>query len=159
MQSILLTGYCDRLSVKPGDNLRFMVSAEGTTSAAAHLVRIIHGDENPLGPGFVEQEIEASCNGPLQVTRQDSQTGSFVEIPDPDAQLLPGGSFTVYAYVWPTLPGTGPQGILTQWSAAEHTGFGLGINAQGCLAFWLGDGTHSAEIATATPLVASHSSI
>lgn len=154
MQSILLTGYCDRLSVKPGDNLRFMVSAEGTTSAAAHLVRIIHGDENPLGPGFIEQEIEASCNGPLQVTRQDSQTGSFVEIPDPDAQLLPGGSFTVYAYVWPTLPGTGQQGILTQWSAAEHTGFGLGINAQGCLAFWLGDGTHSAEIAAATPLVA-----
>lgn len=154
MEAIALTGYCDRLSVQPEDTVRFMVSAEGTTSATAHLVRLIHGDENPLGPGFIEQEIEASCNGPLPVTRQDSQTGSFVEIPDPDALLLPSGSFTLYAYVWPTLPGTGQQGILTQWSAAEHTGFGLGINAQGCLALWLGDGTHSAEIAAATPLVA-----
>ena len=154
MNKPLLTGYVDRLSVKPGDTLRFMISAEGTDHADARLVRLIHGDENPAGPGFIEQEIEARCNGPLRVMRQYTQVGSFVEIPDAAGALLPGGSFTVHAFIHPTLPGKGAQGLVTQWSAAEQRGFALVMNAAGRLALWLGDGTHMAEVAGDTPLVA-----
>lgn len=154
MTKPMLTGYCDRITAKPGDTLRFMLSAEGTTSAMAQLVRIIHGDENPAGPGFIEEEIEASCNGPLTLAKQYTQTGSFIEIPDPEGRALPAGSFTVHAFIWPTLPGKGRQAILTQWSAPEQLGFGLGLTDDGRLACWLGDGQQTREVAGSRPLAA-----
>lgn len=154
MTKPMLTGYCDHLSAKPGDTLRFMLSAEGTTSADAHLVRLIHGDENPLGPGFIEEAISASCNGPVQLARQYTQVGSFVEIPDPDGLALGGGSFTLHALIWPTLPGKGTQGILTQWSASEQLGFALVVNGEGRLALLLGDGTRQVAVAGDKPLLA-----
>ncbi len=46
----VLMGYADRFSVQAGDTLRFMVSCE-TSSFDARLVRLIHGDNNPAGPG------------------------------------------------------------------------------------------------------------
>ena len=57
MAEITLTGYCDRFSVKPGEEIKFMVSAEGTERAEAQLVQLIHGDETPGGPGFLEKEV------------------------------------------------------------------------------------------------------
>ena len=46
-----LLGYSDRLSVAPGQTIRFMVSCDHPTYES-DLVRLIHGDENPDGPGF-----------------------------------------------------------------------------------------------------------
>jgi N,N-dimethylformamidase len=46
-----IVGYSDRLSVAPGDVIRFMVSSKKPTYEAA-IVRLIYGDENPQGPGF-----------------------------------------------------------------------------------------------------------
>ena len=57
MATIRLTGYCDPLSVRPGDTLRCMISADGTEQADMHVVRLMHGDEHPEGPGFVEREV------------------------------------------------------------------------------------------------------
>lgn len=53
MAEITLTGYCDRFSVKPGQEINFMASAEGTDRADVQLVQLIHGDETRGGPGFV----------------------------------------------------------------------------------------------------------
>lgn len=154
MTSKSLAGYTDRISVKAGETLRFKVSAEGMTEADVHIVRLIHGDENPEGPGFLEQEVAASCNGRIAVSKQRTQAGSYIEVPDPQQQLLPGGSFTVHAFIWPTTPAKRRQGIVSQWSAATRRGFALGINEDGALALWVGDGNVSAEVATATPLQA-----
>jgi len=154
MNKPLITGYCDRLSVKPGDTLRFMLSAEGTTGAEAQLVRLIHGDENPIGPGFLEEEIAASCNGPVTLAQQYSQMGSFIEIPDPEGRALPEGSFTLHALICPTLPGKGRQAILTQSLSLEATGFALLINEQGYLTLWLGDGERTAEVTADKRLMA-----
>ena len=44
---IKILGYCDRLSVAPGDTIRFMVSSEEGQPYRARIVRIIHGDANP----------------------------------------------------------------------------------------------------------------
>lgn len=152
MTTPLITGYVDRISVRPGDTLRFMVSAEGVSEADVTIVLLIHGDENPIGPGFIEREILRPLPGPLPLSRQYTQTGSYVEIPDPDGRVLPDGSFTLYAFICPTLPNKGRQGILTQWSSAEKRGFALGLNDAGRVALWIGDGDRVAEVAADRPL-------
>jgi N,N-dimethylformamidase len=43
-----ILGYCDKLSVAPGETVRFMVSCEAERYRA-EIVRIVHGDANP-GP-------------------------------------------------------------------------------------------------------------
>lgn len=149
-----VTGYCEKLTLKAGESQRFMLSGEGVRKARLQIVRLIHGDENPAGPGFIEHEIAASCNGEVKVEHQFTQTGSFIEVQDPAGKLTLQHGFTVYAFIWPTTPRKGRQGILTQWSNANRQGFALGINAHGRLALWLGDGKEETEVAAACPLVA-----
>ncbi|MFO1349640.1 MAG: DUF6605 domain-containing protein [Gammaproteobacteria bacterium] len=140
MAKITLAGYCDKLSVKPGERLRFMLSAEGADSATVQIVRLVHGDENPNGPGFIEREVEAPVNGVHGVQKQYTQVGNFVSIADPDHRLTLSGSFTLWAFIWPTTPDKGRQGILTRWSIDADRGYALGINDRGELEFWVGDG-------------------
>ncbi|MGI9335288.1 MAG: N,N-dimethylformamidase beta subunit family domain-containing protein [Gammaproteobacteria bacterium] len=141
MAKVRLTGYCDRFGVKPGERLQFMVSAEGAGQAAdVQIVRLIHGDENPQGPGFIEQEVEAPVNGRHATTKQYTQMGSFVTVDDHQAHLALGGSFTLWAFIWPTTPRLRRQGLLTRWSIADDRGYALGINERGELEFWVGDG-------------------
>ncbi|MBI4695786.1 MAG: LamG domain-containing protein [Gammaproteobacteria bacterium] len=149
-----LYGYCDKLSVKPGDGVQFMVGGDDVTEADVQIVRLIHGDENPEGPGFLEKEIDASCNGRIKVTKQYTQMGSYVEVADPGQRLAPAGSFTIHAFIWPTTPGKGRQGLLGQWSAASGKGYALGIGTGGRLAFWMGDGTNRVEVTADKPLLA-----
>lgn len=46
--------------------LNFYINAEYNDSYEVQLVRLIHGDTNPEGPGYKEAEIDASCNGTYQ---------------------------------------------------------------------------------------------
>ncbi|MBT6349602.1 MAG: LamG domain-containing protein, partial [Proteobacteria bacterium] len=140
MAEITLTGYCDRFSVKPGEEINFMVSAEGTKRAEAQLVQLIHGDETPGGPGFLEKEVPGPIDGAQTVFQQFTQAGSFARVVDPECHLAVEGSFTLWAYVWPTTPEKGRQGILTRWSVMTNRGYALGINETGSLEFWVGDG-------------------
>lgn len=148
-----ITGYCDSLSVRPGETLQFMVSAEGVSSAQVQLVRVLHGDVAPGGPGFVEHELAASMNGTVALHTQFTQAGSFVQVADSDGYLLPAGSFTVHAFVWATTPNKGRQGLVAQFDAAGRRGYALGINAAGCLSFWAGDGKTVHEVAGERALV------
>ena len=152
MLSTYITGYADRISVKPGDTISFMTSAEGVTAAEVQLVRLIHGDESPAGPGFVEREVASDMPPQIALAQRFVQTGSHVVVDDSAGRLLPDGSFTVYAYVWPTTPGRGRQGLVTQYVEHEQRGYALGLNAAGELAFWAGDGTRSAEVASGRAL-------
>lgn len=149
-----VTGYAEKLAIKAGETQRFMISGEGINAVDVQIVRLIHGDENPAGPGFIEHEVAAACNGRVEVTHQFTQMGSYVEVPDPDGKIRLDHGFTLYAFIWPTTPSKGPQGLITQCSAAELRGFGLAISQRGRLALWLGDGTDYAEIEADKPLVA-----
>lgn len=146
MAKTTLAGYCDRFSAKPGERLDFMVSAEGATEAEVRLVRLIHGDENPDGPGFIERAVEAPTNGVHAVRTQHTQVGSFVRVADPEGRLAPSGPFTLWAFIWPRAPARGPQGLLTRWSVAERSGYALGIGAGGALEFRIGDGRAVAAV-------------
>ena len=132
-----IIGYSDRLSVRPGERIRFMVSSRHQ-EYRAEIVRLIHGDDNPLGPGFKEEPVATSVDGRYPGREQMITSGSYVVVPD-QAPLRLTGSFTLQAWIYPTLPGKGVQGILTKWSAAEERGFGLFIDEGGALALWIGD--------------------
>src|SRR5512146_1939664 len=99
-----LFGYCDRISVCGGETIRFMVTAESTERVEAQVVRLIHGDEHPEGPGCVEVPVSAEVNGSLRVSKQFTQVGSFARVRDSAGLLRFDGPMTLYAYVWPTTP-------------------------------------------------------
>ena len=145
-----VVGYTDLLSVEPGDTLRVMVSCT-LPEYRADLVRLIHGDPNPDGPGVKEEIIPSPISGAHPGREQHYPRGSYVKVPDGPALRL-DGSFTLQAFVWPTTPEKGLQGIITKW--AGDAGYGLFIGEDGCLAVWLGDGSGKVErVSVGVPLV------
>ena len=107
-----IVGYADRLSVQPGETVRFMVSSE-LPSYRADIVRLVHADDSPGGPGFKEEEVPTSVSGEYPGRKQDLHSGSYVIVPDSPALRL-SGSFTLQAWVYPTTPEKGVQEILTK---------------------------------------------
>ena len=75
-----LVGYTDRLSAAPGDTVRFMVSSEHPRFRA-DLVRLIHGDESPAGPGYREREVPSAMNGDYPGRSKPIHSGSYVYVP------------------------------------------------------------------------------
>ena len=94
MTDVRIHGYCDPLAARAGEPVDFMVSAEGTNRVNAQIVRLIHGDENPLGPGFVEEEVASDVPAEIEATRQYTQIGSFAEVSDPQGKLQAPGAFS-----------------------------------------------------------------
>ncbi|MEQ8661788.1 MAG: LamG-like jellyroll fold domain-containing protein, partial [Gammaproteobacteria bacterium] len=141
MAQIKLFGYTDRLSVKPGERIRFHVNADGTTAAEAQLVRLVHGDAHPDGPGFIEHEIDCEANGTWAVSKQFTQVGSWLAVDDPHGHLRLADSFTLFAFIHPTVPRWGTrQALLGRWDIVANAGYCLGITRDGLLEFWVGDG-------------------
>ena len=138
-----LTGYTDRFSVAPGEPIRFMVSTD-LPSYDTNLVRLIHGDENPEGPGYKEEPVDAPINGQRRGRKQFAQSGSYILVEE-QGPLSNLQSFTLQAWIYPTTPEKGQaQGLLSKWSADE-TGFCLAVGAEGALELWLaGTGADSA---------------
>ena len=145
-------GYADPWSIKAGDRLSFMISAEGTDTVETRLVRLLHGDENPDGPGFVEQEVDVDLPSTLSVRRQFAQVGSYAVVEDRAQRLFPRGDFTLYAFIFPTKPGGTRQAILSKWDIMSGKGYGLGINTDGRLEFWVGSGEVIDHVAAEVPL-------
>ena len=77
-----IVGYSDKISAVPGDTIRFMMSCDGPTSYRADLVRIIHGDLNPEGPGFKEKVIAGVGGDEHRGRKQEVYAGSHVLVPD-----------------------------------------------------------------------------
>lgn len=123
-----IVGYADGLSACPGDTLSFKVSTLAERYRAS-LVRLIHGDVNPAGPGFKEERLESAFEGEYAGRRQRYPSGSYVEVDDADRLAL--DSFTLQAWILPTLAGPGAQGIITRW--ADGRGYGLFLDADGAL--------------------------
>ena len=153
MAEIKIAGYADQITVKAGDSISFMVSVEGTDSVRADIVRLVHGDEHPDGPGFIEKEVESPATGDYPEKKQYVQVGSFLQVEDPNRLLELSASFTLYAFIWPSAPHLHRQGVLTRWSIQNQAGYTLGINADGQLEFWIGNGTKTDKIFAEVPLV------
>jgi N,N-dimethylformamidase len=153
MAQVKLFGYVDKISVKPGDTIGFHVNADGTETAEAQLVRLIHGDQHPSGPGFIEQPVDCAANGAWTVKKQYTQIGSFLEVADPERKLAPDGSLTVFAFIYPSLPKIGMRQCLAgRWDNVKSHGYCLGINQKGQLEFWVGRGDEVDYVAAEVPL-------
>lgn len=147
-----LVGYTDRLSVEPGQTVRFMVSARAP-SYEAQLVRLIHGDTSADGPGFKEELLDSPVNRRYPGRTQLLPRGSYVNVPDPEGRLIPSAATLRFrAYVFASAPGTGAEGLLTRWDQAQERGYALVLDAGGALAFWIGDGSEVARVDTGVPL-------
>ena len=131
-----ILGYTDRLSVQPGESIKFMVSCQSPTYRA-DIVRLIHGDPNPQGSGFKEELVQTPVSGDYPGREQPIRKGSYVIVPDSPLLRATGG-FTLQAWIYPTTPNKGVQGVLNKWSGPEGKGYGLFINEGGELALWLG---------------------
>ena len=154
MAEIKLFGYTNKLSVKPGENIDFHVSADGTQSADAQLVRIIHGDEHPNGPGYMDEEIESDLNGKWDVKKQFTQLGSYLKVNDPNNLLAIDGDFTVFGYINPSTPNTGAhQWLFCRWDNKTNKGYGIGINKDGYLELVVGNGKEVDYLYSELPLV------
>ena len=95
-----LTGYGDRFSVRPGETITFHVHSV-TPTYQARLVQLIHGDENPIGPGFKEIEIASALDGIHSGQPRTIRKGSYGIVLCP----VPATSFVLDVWIWPTLPG------------------------------------------------------
>ncbi len=123
-----ITGYPDRYSARPGDRVAFHVSLEEGESFSARLVRVIHGDCNPEGPGLKFRHIPTGADGKHPGKPQRIDAGSYMHAPSVPRLSAP---FTFYAMVWPTLVARDDQTLLAQWDAGRGQGIHIGLSAGG----------------------------
>jgi len=146
-----IAGYSDRFSVRPSEEIKFYVHSEFNENYQADIVRLIHGDTNPEGPGFKEELIETEVSGTHTGKNQPMYAGSYVIAPHDN--LFSVQSFSLCAYIYPTTPDIGVQGILTKWNESEGTGYGIFINEGGELCLRIGHGKGTVEeFSTGKPL-------
>jgi len=125
------TGYLSTLSAAQGERIDCMVS---TTSPEVVLdvVRLLHGDDNPEGPGrkIVEVPEVAAVRAPGAV--QDVHLGSCIVVPRIGRQALLG--LEVGVVIQPTTPTSGTrQTIIAVLGAPAEPVLALAISAEGAL--------------------------
>ena len=123
-------GYVDRFSARPGETIAVKVSSELGDPYRADLVRIIHGDANPGGPGLKFEEVPASFAGIYRSRSQPLHLGSC-------GLVLPGkpvafpDACTVVVRIQPWLLDHRRQTVLavehgpTLWVTADGVGLTL----------------------------------
>jgi N,N-dimethylformamidase len=134
-----ITGYADSLSVAVGENLTFRVSSE-SPAYRARLVRLIHGDRNPAGPGFKCEALPSNIDGEYPGRFQPIHGGSYALVND----LSPVTALTLGCWLWPTTPAGEGQVILSYASGAVA----VELDSEGRLAVVV-DGTALARTACA----------
>src|SRR4029077_1775193 len=70
--------------------------------------------------------------------KQDYPKGSYVVVAN-DQQISAVKEFTIQAWIFPTTPKKGLQGLITKWCRGGGTGFGLVIDEDGALAMVITD--------------------
>jgi N,N-dimethylformamidase len=133
--TIRLTGYSDKLSAAPGERVQFFVSCQAE-AYEAELVRLLHGDENPGGPGFRQEVVPSTVAGRYQGRWQTLPMGSHGEIPLPEREADQGFSFALYVQAWN--PGAGEQVILAQGGFESGPGWSLVMQRDGFVALRAG---------------------
>ena len=133
----MLIGYTDPFSARAGDRVRFMVSSSGAYDA--RIVRLIHGDLDPRGPGLKVQPCDVALEGGGRHAGREQllRTGSYVEVDD-TGRLASLDSFTLHVLVYATTPSKGAQGLMTCWAQDAGAGYGLFVGADGDVELRLG---------------------
>jgi len=139
-----IVGYPDRFSVAPGETIQFKISVEEGDSFEARLVRVVHGDCNPDGPGLKFVHVPSNADGAHPGKPQRIDAGSFMVVDRFPA--LASGPFTFFAMVWPTLTKRDDQTLFCQWDAATDSGVHVGMSDGGKITVTFGDNGRTASI-------------
>ena len=150
-----ITGYPDRIYVRPGERIEFKVNCDGPKSYRADIVRLINGDTNPDGPGYKEKLVKTGVSRRYKGRKQVIHAGSRVIVPD-SAAFDALKSFTVQAMIWPTTPGKGEQGLIARGSPRDKTGIALIIDDAGSIALRIADGKRVETVSTGRKLLERH---
>ena len=134
-----LFGYCDRLTVRPGDTVRFKVSAYDEAAYDAALVRIVNGDAVSGTGDYREVVVDAPFAGRYEGRFQATNIGSHARV-EASGPLDDLHSFTVQSFVFPTTSEKGEQHLVSRWNETAGRGWALIIDAKGHPAFIAGDG-------------------
>lgn len=126
MTSLELTGYVDRWSAVAGEALTFHVSSR-SPEYRAQLVRLIHGDAHPAGPGVKEETIASDLDGSYRGREQPIPLGSCMRTETtPELREL-----TFAAWIWPTLLNGAQQCVFSHGDVARGSGCALRITPEG----------------------------
>ena len=142
-----LTGYADRLSVRPGETIRFHLANATGAEVEAELVRVVCADSNPAGPGVILEPVASSPTACATAKRERSLQGSHARIEDPGRCFGTGG-FSVTCRVWPTRVAGTRRTILSRTDGAAAGGFVLALDEHGRLCASFGDGASMRDVAT-----------
>ena len=132
-----LVGYTDRLTVRPGERVRFRVGAnKDNTPYSVGVVRIRCADVHADGPGFKEEEVRSSIAGRYSARVQRIDRGSRAIIP----RIPVLQTFTLQIAIQPSRPGSRPQAFAGTWDAQQQDGFVLFLDEHGQPCLLIGDG-------------------
>lgn len=125
-----LIGYCDPLSVLPGQRVAFKLSAWGEAIGArpdAAIVRLSSGDTRPHGTGLIENHIaEIDCPA---LYHQPLITGSYAQMPSM-ADFAADGVHSLSMQFYPTLLRDARQTLLN-WGALNIAVSKQGVYVRG----------------------------
>lgn len=142
----MLIGYLSALGCRAGQSVDVMVGST-TADVTMDLVRLIHGDDNPAGPGFLYDEVPQITPQRIQAREQLTPIGSYAK---GGTDITLGGRLGVSFSLWPTLPaGERPQAVFSLPGAKIF----IGLTPHGGLAIYHGDRIMAA---LAQPLLARH---
>jgi len=135
LDGMKVVGYSNKLTVHQGEKIKFMVSSK-LPKYKVDIVRLLHGDVNPKGPGFKEKIIETKVNGYYKGKIKTFNHGSYVKVSD-NSLLNNMKSFSIQVWIFPTSTKSGNQFIVSKW--VDSHGYALLINNTGNLTLWLGN--------------------
>lgn len=111
-----LAGYPQELVIPAGERLDLRCSGAGT--AHLRIVRLIHGDPNPDGPGYRDEPAAWSEPQSVSLEPQRLNLGSFAEIPSSPA-VNPAASFTLGIWIRPTRLTGDWRCVAAKWDAGS----------------------------------------
>lgn len=128
-------GYLDGISFAPGERVS-LHAALGNTFAGhcdAHIgvQRMIHGDANPAGPGYVAEDLAWGQPSAVPLEPLALDAGSYATTADGAAIPLQG-SWTVALWYRPTLCDGRWQALAAQWAPGEIA-LGIFLTSRSCL--------------------------
>ncbi|MEV8607067.1 N,N-dimethylformamidase beta subunit family domain-containing protein [Amycolatopsis sp. NPDC051373] len=140
-----LIGYLDQLSARPGDSLPVRISGDGG-QVTVDLVRLLHGDTNPLGPGFLSSDVASVPSQVVVAGEQVTPVGSCLRADD----VVPAGTTRLSAgvVIWPTTVDAGrEQGVLSVVDAGGEPVVAVTLGESGRLRLSTGAGAVLLEAA------------
>lgn len=130
-----ITGYLDRLSGRPGEQIAVHVSVRDGGPYRVRLERVISGDPNPAGPGMQLEDLSTRFDRMVDGRHQPLHPGSYGVAPGPVRD--PGAACCWTALVWFNRPGES-RAVLSEEDAGSVVVLSAGAEGASARLTWPG---------------------